>query len=97
MNPKKFNLIMFGIGLICVLMVTVIIVFPMTHTREEILTIRDHFCTPGIYHIITDTTNLTEYRYFIDILVEGHTYRVRWVDGLKYDKILKWEEVELDG
>ncbi len=102
MPERKFRAVMLMIGLVIVIEILGIIVYPMINTRTDELTIEGiEVWGDGLYHIRTDkeiephtVLILHVHKYYYDDLLKDHTYRIKWVKGFRVDRILEFEEVE---
>lgn len=82
------------LSIVIVLEILVIVLYPMMNTHEEELTIAGiETWGDKLYHVITDGVTLNVTVYYYDDLIAGHTYRIKYVDGLIIDRILVIEEV----
>ena len=82
------------LSVVIILEILVIVLFPMMNTHEDELTIvKIEIWGDKLYHIRTDGVILNVTGYYYDDLLVGHTYRIKWVDGLRIDRIIEFSEV----
>ena len=102
MKESTFKTIMIILGVIIAGEALLIIIYPPLNTHKGNYAVRDWFPLDGKMRLVLEgdprfehvedvTLNLTAH--FPYTVEEGHTYRIKWVDGLNYDYVLKWEEV----
>lgn len=83
---------------VIVIELMVIFGYPILNTHTDILTVQGiEIWGDKRYHIMTEELILNVSKYWYDDLLVGHTYRIKWVDGVWVDRILEFEELRSSG
>ena len=103
MDEKQFKKLKIVLIAFIFLEVAIIILYPAMNTHVDVITVQKietwgdklyHVrVTRTRLHLGTDEMILNVSRYYYDDLLNGHTYRIKWFDGILIDRILKIEEV----
>jgi len=88
----KYMMILLAVVIVGTALFTWMYLFLYTH--EETLTILDRYAVGDRNIIVTSGPTLNCSRHYKGEILVGHTYKVRWVDGVIYDRFVKWEEVK---